>query len=82
MCKQILGNMPPAKKKAKLILQDGSEFEGYSFGADTSIGGEVGMYIISHVFSDCFTKNIIFLMWIYFLFSFSNWHGRIYRSLN
>ena len=43
MCKQIHGNMPPAKKKAKLILQDGSEFEGYSFGADTSIGGEVGM---------------------------------------
>ena len=43
MCKQILGNIPPAKKKAKLILQDGSEFEGYSFGADTSIGGEVGM---------------------------------------
>ena len=43
MCKQLLGIMPPAKKKAKLILQDGTEFEGYSFGAETSIGGEVGM---------------------------------------
>ena len=51
MCKQLLGIMPSPKKKAKLILQDGTEFEGYSFGAETSIGGEVGMKIISRVYT-------------------------------
>ena len=30
------------RKKATLILEDGSEFPGFSFGAETSIGGEIG----------------------------------------
>lgn len=41
---------PPDKtnvrKKAVLILEDGSMFEGFSFGADKSIGGEIGRLII------------------------------------
>lgn len=31
-------------KKARLILQDGSEFEGYSFGAEHSVAGELCFY--------------------------------------
>ena len=42
MCKKLLGIIPETKKRAKLILEDGTEFEGYSFGADVSVGGEVG----------------------------------------
>jgi carbamoyl-phosphate synthase small subunit len=33
--------MKDSKKKAKLILEDGSEFEGYSFGFDKNTTGEV-----------------------------------------
>ena len=29
------------KKTARLILEDGTQFEGYSFGAETSVSGEV-----------------------------------------
>ena len=42
MCKKLLGIIPETKKRAKLILEDGTVFEGYSFGADVSVGGEVG----------------------------------------
>ena len=44
MCKEIKGIVPKPKKKAKLILEDGTILEGFSFGAEVSIGGEVGMY--------------------------------------
>ena len=30
------------RKKATLILEDGSKFDGFSFGADKSVGGEIG----------------------------------------
>ena len=30
------------RKKATLILEDGTSFSGYSFGSDESIGGEIG----------------------------------------
>ena len=30
------------KKKAALILEDGTIFRGFSFGAEKSIGGEIG----------------------------------------
>ena len=30
------------KKKAKLILENGETFSGFSFGSPTSVGGEVG----------------------------------------
>ena len=33
------------RKKATLILEDGTKFEGFSFGADKSVGGEIGMKI-------------------------------------
>ena len=44
MCKEIKGIVPKPKKKAKLILEDGTILEGFSFGAEVSIGGEVGKY--------------------------------------
>ena len=44
MCKEIKGIVPKPKKKAKLILEDGTILEGFSFGAEVSIGGEVGEY--------------------------------------
>ena len=33
---------PVEKAKATLVLQNGQRFQGYSFGAKVSIGGEVG----------------------------------------
>ena len=38
-------NQKKIKKKATLILEDGTKFEGFSFGADKSVGGEIGMKI-------------------------------------
>ena len=34
--------IPAEKTKATLVLQNGQRFQGYSFGAQVSIGGEVG----------------------------------------
>ena len=43
MCKQPSEERTPREKvKATLYLEDGSKFEGYSFGADQGVGGEVG----------------------------------------
>ena len=41
---------------AKLILEDGTVFEGRAFGAKESCSGEVGKYLGLHVLSD--------LMWL------------------
>ena len=31
------------RKRARLVLEDGTEFEGFSFGAEHSVGGEIGL---------------------------------------
>jgi hypothetical protein len=44
MCKQLSAEPSPRERvKATLYLEDGSKFEGYSFGAAQGVGGEVGM---------------------------------------
>ena len=51
---------PPLEKmdrrKATLILEDGTQFSGFSFGAETSIGGEIGelsfVYVMFHLPKD------------------------------
>ena len=43
MCKQPSEErLPREKVKATLFLEDGSKFEGFSFGAAQGVGGEVG----------------------------------------
>jgi hypothetical protein len=43
MCKQSSEESSPKERvKATLYLEDGSKFEGYSFGASQGFGGEVG----------------------------------------
>ena len=37
------------RKKATLILEDGTTFSGFSFGAETSIGGEIGKEIYRNI---------------------------------
>ena len=45
MCKQPSSEPSTRERvKATLHLEDGSKFEGYSFGAATGVGGEVGTY--------------------------------------
>ena len=38
------------KVKAVLVLEDGTRYEGYSFGAMSNTSGEIGMIINSFVF--------------------------------
>ena len=48
MCKRPSTEPSPQEKvKAVLYLEDGTTFEGYSFGAAQGIGGEVGTFFIS-----------------------------------
>jgi hypothetical protein len=52
MCKRLSEERPPREKvKATLHLEDGSKFEGYSFGANIGVGGEVGRYFYLFVIS-------------------------------
>ena len=34
-------------KPARLVLEDGSEFKGTAFGAETSTAGEIGEFVLS-----------------------------------
>jgi hypothetical protein len=58
-------------KRGTLILEDGSEFNGFVFGATTNTAGEVGRKII-----------IDFVYVRILLFSLSNWYGRLYGIIN
>ena len=50
MCKQPSSESNPKEKvKATLYLEDGTKFEGYSFGSNQGIGGEVGKPLCSSV---------------------------------
>ena len=39
----------PERKAAKIVLEDGTEFHGFSFGAQTSTTGEIGMNLVEEV---------------------------------
>lgn len=41
-------------KKATLVLEDGTKFEGFVFGSPTSVAGEVGKFISRFYFSILF----------------------------
>ncbi len=56
-------------QRGTLILEDDSEFNGSVFGAATNATGEVGKILLIDLFF-CY----VFL----FLFSLSNWYGRLY----
>ncbi len=42
------------ERKATLVLEDGTEFRGFVFGATVSVPGEVGMFLI-----DSFLVNVV-----------------------
>ncbi len=56
-------------ERGTLILEDGSEFNGFVFGASTNTAGEVGRTILINFF-------LFYLLLL--LFSLSNWYGRLY----
>ena len=41
MCRKPTAESPD-QRRARLILEDGTEFQGWSFGAETSRAGEIG----------------------------------------
>ena len=49
MCVSEFSKVPVERPKARLILQNGLEFQGYAFGATASIGGEVGKLKIYYI---------------------------------
>lgn len=57
-------------KRGTLILEDGTQFSGFVFGAETNTTGEVGKIR---------TWKIIFLDLFRISSSVSNWHGRLQR---
>jgi hypothetical protein len=59
--------------RGTLILEDGSEFNGFVFGASTNTAGEVGRTILINFF-------LFYLLLL--LFSLSNWYGRLYWIIN
>jgi hypothetical protein len=58
-------------ERGTLILEDGSEFDGFVFGARTNTTGEVGKSLLINFF--CFLIYLFLL-----LFSLSNWYGWLY----
>lgn len=58
--------MPQAEKTARIILEDGTEFEGLSFGHDSSVSGEIVFYTgaagISQLLSDPALKGAILVL--------------------
>ncbi len=57
-------------ERGTLILEDGSEFNGFVFGASTNTTGEVGKTVLINFFS--------FFYLILLLPSLPNWYGRLY----
>jgi hypothetical protein len=55
-------------QRGSLILEDGSEFQGFVFGSATNTSGEVGKTLLINLYT------YLFLL----LFSLSNWYGRLY----
>jgi hypothetical protein len=56
------------RKRATLVLEDGTTFNGFSFGVETSIGGEIGksklIYNIYNIFISEFTIPHILQVYI------------------
>ena len=58
--------MPQSEKASRIILEDGTEFEGISFGYETSVAGEIVFYTgfpdIPHLLSDPALKGVILVI--------------------